>query len=59
MHEVSTSRKAAISENNATIEDLKSAQDDVLPAAQGKMALVSMKVIGKLHVAGIFDINFF
>ena len=43
MHEVSTSRKAAISENNATIEDLKSAQDDVLPAAQGKMALVSTK----------------
>ena len=43
MHEVSTSRKAAISENNATIEDLKNAQDDVLPAVQGKMALVSTK----------------
>ena len=42
MH-VSASRKTAISENNATLEDLKSAQDEVLPTTQGKMAMVSAK----------------
>ena len=42
MH-VSASRKTAISENNATLKDLKSAQDEVLPTAQGKMAIVSAK----------------
>ena len=42
MH-VSASRKTAISENNATLEDLKRAQDEVLPTTQGKMTMVSAK----------------
>ena len=36
MHVSASCKTAAISENNATLEDLKSTQDDVLPTAQGK-----------------------
>ena len=54
MHVSASCKTAAISENNATLEDLKSTQDDVLPQLRAKPT----KVMEKLHIAGIFNINF-